>query len=43
MSDVALFAIGMGVFAITFTATLLYGYFTFYAKSVEEGGPEYGD
>jgi len=41
VSDVALFAIGMGVFAITFAATLLYGYFTFYQRSVDEGGPEY--
>jgi hypothetical protein len=37
MSDAIIFIIGSGVFAITTTATLLYGYSWFADKSVEAG------
>jgi hypothetical protein len=37
MSDAAIFIIGSGVFAITTTATLLYGYRWFTYKAIEDG------
>ena len=37
MSDAIIFIIGSGVFAITTTATLLYGYRWFTYKSIDDG------
>jgi hypothetical protein len=37
MSDAMIFIVGAGVFAVTTTATLLYGYSWFNEKSVEAG------
>lgn len=37
MSDTLIFVVGSGVFAITTTATLLYGYSWFNDKAVGEG------
>lgn len=37
MSDTIIFIVGTGVFALTTTATLLYGYAWFNDKSVEAG------
>jgi hypothetical protein len=37
VSDLAIFIAGFVVFAVTTTATLLYGYFSFHARAVEDG------
>jgi hypothetical protein len=37
MSDLVIFIVGTGVFAITTTATLLFGYVTFQQKAREDG------
>ncbi len=37
MSDLVIFIVGTGVFAVTTTATLLYGYVTFQKKARDDG------
>jgi hypothetical protein len=37
MNDLVIFIVGTGVFAVTTTATLLYGYFSFHRRAESQG------
>jgi hypothetical protein len=43
MSDIVIFIVGTGVFSITTTATLIYGYSWFNDKAVDAGVPDGSD